>query len=201
MWHTREEYTTVSSKMAAAYVNCAMKHTSVNMARIMLALSGIDPAQLGRREEQSNARAGVGNDVISEVAPVSDQAKAVSCDSELNKGLQLFRYHFYIDRLVNPVVKVCHKLDTEDHTSRSSAESGCPVPRLQSGGVGELDGATPEGSNDFVLVDMGPRQLSCPLSDTVPHSHSRSVTGMVSAGKILDTTSYMLSSCLQLREV
>ena len=193
MWHTREEYTSVSSKMATADVNCALKHTSANMARITLALSGIDPAQLGRREEQSNARAGVGDDVISEAAPVSDQAKA---DSELHRGLQLFRYHSNIDRSANPVVKVCHKLDTEDHTSGSSAEGGHPVPRPQSEEVDEVDGATPEGSNDFVLVDMGPRQLSYPLSDTVPHSYSHSVTGMVKiCGVGLLTCCLLVSSC------
>ena len=192
MWHTREEYTSISPAKVAAPedLNYALKQTSANVAMIAFAMSGINPAELGRRTslEDTPRVEGDGWDVAAaaaaanETATPSEQGKDAPHGPELQRqrGLQLFRYHSNIDRSANPVVKVHLRSDSnggEDASQHSTAEGECPVPRPHFGGADNVGGGMHDSPNDFVWVEMEPRQSGHLVTTTADHHHSHTSTG------------------------
>eukprot|EP00731_Ephydatia_muelleri_P023902 Em0016g173a len=179
LWHTREEYTSVSDKMATEDVKQALKQTSARMATMALAVSGMNPAQLGRRESSEGGLRGRGGVApgSGEMAASAGEAGGVSHDPELQRGLQLFRFHSNIDRSANPVVKVCVK--TENGDDLSAVEGEHPVPRPQSVEADEVDGTGREGSDEYVWVDVepGPAYFLHSPAPRSNHPHSVTVTG------------------------
>lgn len=202
MWHSREEYTSpVSKKVATEDVRHALKQTSAHLASVVLAMSGMNPAQLGRREgSEGGLRArGVAPGTGEMAANAGEAKEEVPLDPESHRGLQLFRFHSNIDRSANPVVKVCIKSDNDDDLS--AAEGGHLVPRPHSVGTDDVDGMGREGSDDYVWVDMeqGPAHF---LSRSAPRSnHPHSAAGDATCGCHCRDFLIRASFCFQQLEV